>query len=296
VPELPEVETVSRGLRPVMEGASIARVEVRRKGLRFPFPRRFGPRLEGRKIVALTRRAKYILMKLDNEAVLLSHLGMTGRFVVGPGEAGEGPGPGHNMDTEGSRHEHVVFFLAGRANKSSTRIGYIDPRRFGVMDIVEPGELDSHRLLAKLGVEPLGPLLTPGYLQSAFAGKRAPLKAALLDQRIIAGLGNIYVCEALHRASLSPSRPAGCLARSGNSRRLELLIGAIVEILTDAIAAGGSTLRDFAGADGALGYFQHNFSVYDRKDHPCPTPRCSGTIDRIVQSGRSTYFCPACQK
>jgi len=296
VPELPEVETVTRGLRPVMEGASIARVEVRRKGLRFPFPRRFGPRLEGRKIVALTRRAKYILMTLDNEAVLLSHLGMTGRFVISPGEAGESPGPGHNMSTEGSRHEHVVFYLAGHAKKPSARIGYIDPRRFGIMDLVEPGGLDSHRLLAALGVEPLGPCLTPGYLQSAFAGKRAPLKAALMDQRIIAGLGNIYVCEALHRAGLSPSRLAGSLALSGKTKRLELLISAIVEILTDAIASGGSTLRDFAGADGALGYFQHNFSVYDREDHLCPAPRCGGTIGRIVQSGRSTYFCPDCQK
>ncbi len=295
MPELPEVETVIRGLRPVMEGARISRVEVRRRGLRFPFPQRLGPRLEGRTIVALARRAKYILMTLDNDTVLLSHLGMTGRYVVELAETGDGPGQRHNEAVENAPHEHVVFYLAGRAGKPGARIGYIDPRRFGIMDLVEPGGLDSHRLLAGLGVEPLGPGLTIDYLRSAFAGKRAPLKAALLDQRIIAGLGNIYVCEALHRAGLSPERSAGSLAGARASKRLNRLMDAIVRTLSDAIEAGGSTLRDFSATDGSLGYFQHSFGVYDRENQPCPSPQCGKPVKRIVQSGRSTYFCPACQ-
>ena len=300
MPELPEVETVARALRIVMQGARVQRVDVRRDGLRFPFPQRFGPRLEGRKIVSVARRAKYILASLDDDAVLLVHLGMTGRFTVEAGEGFGAPGRHHNASEPGARHEHVVFHLTGREARSGAspdaRIGYIDPRRFGVMDLIEPGGLGRHRLLASLGVEPLSPDLTGTFVQKAFAGRRAPLKAALLDQRIIAGLGNIYVCEALHRAGLAPGRCAGSLAEPGASQSVDRLIGAIVRTLTDAIAAGGSTLRDFAATDGSPGYFQHDFRVYGRKDQPCPRPECSGMIHRMVQSGRSTYYCPSCQK
>ncbi|VAW10203.1 Formamidopyrimidine-DNA glycosylase [hydrothermal vent metagenome] len=308
MPELPEVETVVRALRGVMEGARIARVEVRRDGLRFPFPQRFGPRLEGREIVRMTRRAKYILATLDDDATLLVHLGMTGRFIVEAGEGFGAPGRHHNEEGTAFPHEHIVFHLAGSAARPNARpnarpdaspgarIGYIDPRRFGIMDLVAPGGLAGHRLLAALGVEALGPDLTRAYLQGAFAGKRAPLKAALLDQRIIAGLGNIYVCEALHRAGLAPGRAAGTLAGAGAAKALDRLIGAIVRTLNDAIAAGGSTLRDFAGPNGNSGYFQHDFRVYGRGGQPCPNLACGDMIHRMAQSGRSTYFCPACQK
>lgn len=298
MPELPEVETVMRGLAPVMEGARFERVEVRRAGLRFPFPPRFGPRLEGRRLISLRRRAKYILGQLDDGAGLLMHLGMTGRFMIASGTDASIVGRLHNQAGPDAVHEHVVFHMSGAegAGTQGARIGFFDPRRFGVMDLAAPGQLDKHRLLKKIGIEPLGPDLDADFLQTAFAAKKAPLKAALLDQRIIAGLGNIYVCEALHRAGLSPMRAAGSIVGPRRGAMRARLVEKIVMTLGEAIEAGGSTLRDFAAADGSLGYFQHNFGVYDKEGRPCPNDGCHGTVRRIVQSGRSTFFCPECQK
>jgi formamidopyrimidine-DNA glycosylase len=296
MPELPEVETVVRGLRPAMQGARFARVEQRRADLRFPFPARFAPRLEGRTVVDVGRRAKYILAGLDDGQTLLVHLGMTGRFTVAPaGGAAEMPGRFHNAVVPEAAHEHVVFSMAAR-DGGGARIGYADPRRFGFMDLIGPGDAADNRFLARLGVEPLGDELTPERLAAAFDGRFAPLKAALLDQHIIAGLGNIYVCEALHLAGLSPFRGAGSLTGTRGRDRLGRLVAAIRTTLEAAIEAGGSTLRDFAAADGSLGYFQHRFRVYDRAGEPCPTEACPGRIRREVQSGRSTFFCPRCQK
>jgi formamidopyrimidine-DNA glycosylase len=297
MPELPEVETVMRGLARAMTGRAFQRVEVRRKDLRLPFPPYFAERLTGRRMDRFSRRAKYILGSLDSGECLLIHLGMTGRFtVVGP------RGVAHNLGEfyfeEGSApegngsHDHVLFVL-----DDGTRIIYSDPRRFGVMDLVAEGKIDVHKLLQGIGVEPLGNGLNTDYLARAFAGKAAPLKAALLDQRIIAGLGNIYVCEALHRAGLSPKRKAGTLVRRGKADpRLDLLVRDIRNVLNEAIAAGGSTLRDYAGTDGTNGTYQERFSVYDREGEPCPKDGCRGRIKRIVQSGRSTFYCPACQR
>jgi formamidopyrimidine-DNA glycosylase len=297
MPELPEVETVMRGLSGILVGRSFRHVEVRRAGLRFPFPPGFAQRLTGRRIERMSRRAKYILCGLDGGESLLVHLGMTGRFTVfrpdggavnlgefyfepGAGEAGRGP------------HDHAVFSL-----DDGTRVAYTDPRRFGVMDIVTDSDVPRHKLLRDIGVEPLGNDFHAGYLAAEFAGKAAPLKAALLDQRVVAGLGNIYVCEALHRSGLSPTRKAGTLVRRGRADpRLETLVRNIREVLSEAIAAGGSTLRDFAGTDGASGQFQQRFDVYDREGEACRRPGCGGTVRRIVQSGRSTFLCRTCQK
>lgn len=294
MPELPEVETVMRGLQPVLEGRQISAVLLRREGLRFPFPTDFAARLNGRRITHLSRRAKYILANLDSGEILLIHLGMTGRFTVLAGgapknlgefyfetpaaEAGEGP------------HDHVVLTL-----ETGTRVVYTDPRRFGIMDLFPESEAVSHKLLGEIGVEPLGNEFSAAYLAEHFRGKSAPLKAALLDQRIIAGLGNIYVCEALHRAGLSPRRKAGTLLRKkGHDPRLEDLVRHIREILSEAIAAGGSTLQDFAHTDGASGAFQQRFLVYDREGQPCT--RCGAPIIRLVQAGRSTFYCRNCQR
>lgn len=296
MPELPEVETVMRGLKPVMEGRVIAQAEARRPDLRLPLPPDFARRLEGRRVESLARRAKYILAHLDDGHVLMIHLGMTGRVsVLGPdgrsahlGEFHDPQGPG---GAGGRRHDHVVLTMA-----EGTRIVYSDPRRFGLMDLFPAAELPSHKLLKHLGVEPLSEALDAPYLARAFAGKSAPLKAALLDQAIIAGLGNIYVCEALHRSKLSPRRTAGSLAKAGKlSPRLGSLIGHIRAVLAEAIAAGGSTLRDYARADGSDGAFQRAFAVYDRAGKPCARPGCAGTVKRIVQANRSTFYCPACQ-
>ena len=293
MPELPEVETVMQGLKPVLEGRVIARVSLRRAGLRFPFPEGFAERLEGRRITHLWRRAKYILAALDSGDILLVHLGMTGRFTVfGPqgqknlgefyfetaaGEAGEGP------------HDHVVLTLEG-----GTRVVYTDPRRFGIMDLFPEGEQASHKLLAQIGVEPLGNAFSAAYLAERFRGKAAPLKSALLDQHVIAGLGNIYVCEALFRAGLSPKRKAGTLVkRRGHDPRLDTLVRHIREVLAEAISAGGSTLQDFAHTDGEKGEFQQRFLVYDREGEPCAS--CGAPIERLVQGGRSTFYCRNCQ-
>ena len=293
MPELPEVETVRRGLQPVMEGRRIDSVEARRSGLRFPFPERFAARLAGRRVTSLGRRAKYLMADLDGGEVLVMHLGMTGRFVIEQGGRATEPGEFANAVARLAAHDHVVFDIEGGA-----RVTYNDVRRFGFMTLIPRAEIGTHPLTAGIGVEPLGNELTPERLAALLSGKAAPLKAALLDQRLIAGLGNIYVCEALHRAGLSPRRAAGTLARKDGSptKQAARLVEEIRLVLQEAIAAGGSTLRDFAHADGSLGYFQHRFRVYDREGDPCPNPRCAGVVGRVVQAGRSTFFCAKCQR
>lgn len=289
MPELPEVETVRRGLEPAMVGARLVRVEQRRPDLRFPFPERFAARLEGRAIDSLSRRAKYLLADLDDGAVLVMHLGMSGSFRIDA----ETPGDFHYPRSKNAAHDHVVFHLSNGAT-----VTYNDPRRFGFMRLLARAELPADPMFAGLGLEPLGNALSGAVLVEKFAGKAAPLKAALLDQKLIAGLGNIYVCEALHRAHLSPQRAAGTLARKGGAPTAgaERLAQAIRAVLEEAIAAGGSSLRDHRQTDGDLGYFQHSFRVYDREGEPCPTPGCRGVVKRITQSGRSTFFCDACQR
>lgn len=294
MPELPEVETVMRGLEKAMAGHRIACVELRRKDLRFPFPEGFAERLTGQRIEAFRRRAKYILADLEGGDCLLIHLGMSGRFAVVAGGRVRNLGAFYFEEAAAAEaqgaHDHVVFTL-----DDGTRIIYTDPRRFGLMDVFPRSEAASHRLLEEIGVEPLGNDFHAAYLAEVFAGKKAPLKAALLDQRLIAGLGNIYVCEALYRAGLSPRRKAGTLVRRGKpDPRLEELARHIKAVLNEAIVAGGSTLRDFSHTDGSNGGFQERFSVYDRAGEACP--RCQMPIRRIVQSGRSTFYCPSCQK
>lgn len=283
MPELPEVETVRRGLAPVMEGQVIARVEVNRADLRWPFPARMEERLTGRRVERLRRRSKYILADLDSGETLLIHLGMSGRMTVSGDPLGrfvhDHPAP--------EKHDHVVFHMQGGA-----RITFNDPRRFGAMDLMPTAEAEAHKLLVSLGPEPLGNEFSDAYLRQAFKGKNTSAKAALLDQGIVAGLGNIYVCEALFRAGISPFRKAGRIS----APRIAALVAAIRQVLTEAIAAGGSSLRDFRQADGELGYFQHNFDVYGREGEPCRTPGCSATIRRKLQSGRSTFYCPSCQR
>ena len=293
MPELPEVETVRRGLQPTMEGAEIAKVEVRRPDLRFPFPPEFSDKLEGRRIVSVGRRAKYLLIHLDRDPVLIGHLGMSGSFRIERDGDAAVPGVFHHERSKLAAHDHVVFHLS--TTSGPARVVFNDPRRFGFMLFAEAAALGTHPMLAGLGIEPTGNALDGQVLAELFSGKRAPLKAALLDQRLIAGLGNIYVCEALWRAGLSPRRQAGSIvSRSG--ARTERLAEAIRSVIAEAIAAGGSSLRDYVQADGSLGYFQHAFSVYDREGAPCAKPLCEGSISRIVQAGRSTFYCPACQR
>jgi formamidopyrimidine-DNA glycosylase len=295
MPELPEVETVRRGLEPAMLGARIVRVEQRRPDLRFPFPDAFCERLTGRDIVALGRRAKYLLLDLDDGLVLVMHLGMSGSFRVEGGEPTDADSPGafHYDRSKMAAHDHVVFHLS-----NGRRVTYNDPRRFGFMDLVSRQALPEHPFFAGLGIEPLGNALNGASLASLMQGRRTPLKAALLDQKLIAGLGNIYVCEALHRASLSPRRAAGTLARKNGAPtdRANLLAETIREVLEAALLSGGSSLRDHRLTDGTMGYFQHDFRVYDREGEACPTPGCAGQVERIVQSGRSTFFCSKCQR
>jgi formamidopyrimidine-DNA glycosylase len=287
MPELPEVETVRRGLAPVMVGQRFDSVEVRRPNLRFAFPERFAERLTGREVTSLERRAKYLLADLEDGEVLVMHLGMSGSFRI----EGDVPGNFHHERSRLSAHDHVVFQLG------QTTITYNDPRRFGFMLLVPRAGLAEHALFANIGMEPLGNELSATSLSALFRGKATSLKAALLDQRLIAGLGNIYVCEALHRAHLSPLRAAGTMAtKTGKpAAKAELLAQSIRTVLTEAVAAGGSSLRDHAQTNGELGYFQHTFRVYDREHAPCPTPGCRGTIRRVVQNGRSTFYCPICQ-
>ncbi|PIE08370.1 MAG: DNA-formamidopyrimidine glycosylase [Rhodobacterales bacterium] len=283
MPELPEVETVRAGLAPAMEGERIAAVEVRREGLRWRFPERMAERLTGARVVVLGRRSKYILGALDSGETLLVHLGMSGRMLVSGGSQGRF----HHRHSAPEKHDHVVIHMA-----TGARITFNDPRRFGAMDLFPSGEEASHPLLAKLGPEPLGNAFHEGYLMAAFKGRKRPVKAMLLDQRIVAGLGNIYVCEVLHRAGIHPKRLAGKLS----ARRVAGLVPAIREVLAEAIAAGGSSLRDYRQASGDLGYFQHAFRVYGREGGPCVTPGCRGIVRRIVQSGRSSFYCPVCQR
>ncbi|MFN3583916.1 bifunctional DNA-formamidopyrimidine glycosylase/DNA-(apurinic or apyrimidinic site) lyase [Phenylobacterium sp.] len=287
MPELPEVETVRGGLAPVLEGRRLVRVEARRPDLRFPFPENFVQVLTGATVVRLERRAKYLLARLDREDTLVVHLGMTGRFEIETPERQERPGHFHYAAPPDPKHAHVVF-----ETDAGVRITYYDPRRFGYMALVNTATLELHPWFSELGPEPLSPAFDAARLKAAFAGRRQGPKTLLLDQRIVAGLGNIYVCEALHRARISPFKPAGKIARA----RLEPLVQAIRDVLSEAIAAGGSTLRDYAQADGALGYFQHSFRVYDREGRPCANAGCGGVIARQVQAGRSTFYCPVCQK
>jgi formamidopyrimidine-DNA glycosylase len=292
MPELPEVEIVRRGLEPVMTGARIVAVEQRRPDLRFPLPEHFAERLTGRRIASLGRRAKYILADLDDGMVLVVHLGMTGSFRIAAAESPAALGEFHHPRSGDAAHDHVVLRLADGA-----AVTYNDPRRFGFMTLVARSELAGHDLFKHVGLEPLGNELDGEALARLFAGKAAPLKTALLDQSLVAGLGNIYACEALHRARLSPRRKAGSivLANGTASARAERLATAIRNVLDDALAAGGSTLRDYRHTDGSLGLFQHRFRVYDREHEACATPGCRGTVRRIVQSGRSTFFCGECQ-
>ncbi|GIL02839.1 MAG: formamidopyrimidine-DNA glycosylase [Alphaproteobacteria bacterium] len=296
MPELPEVETVRRGLAAVMEGATIGSVELNRADLRFPFPDGFAARLTGRRITALGRRAKYLLADLDDRQVLVMHLGMSGSFRITRGTDERVPGAFHHERARDARHDHVVFRL--RRNDEAVTVVYNDPRRFGFMDLVARDRLDSHALFAKLGLEPTGDAFDAAAVARLFAGRTAPLKAALIDQRLIAGLGNIYVCEALWQAGLSPQRPAGSIARADGrpGAACRRLAAAVRDVINRAIAAGGSTIRDHRLADGSLGYFQHEFRVYDREGEACRRAGCAGTVRRIVQSGRSTFFCPSCQR
>ena len=297
MPELPEVETVRRGLAGTLEGARIVGVDQRRPDLRFPFPADFAARLTGRRIEALSRRAKYLVAHLDDGLGLISHLGMSGSWRIEAGGGDRMPGAFHHERSKLAAHDHVVFHLEG-ADGASSRVVFNDPRRFGFMLFAEPGRLAEHPFLAGLGVEPTGNALSGELLATLFRDKRTPLKAALLDQRLIAGLGNIYVCEALWRAGLSPRRLAGTLATATGrpTKAAGALATSIRDVIADAIAAGGSSLRDYVQADGSLGYFQHSFAVYDREGEACRKPGCDGVVNRIVQSGRSTFYCPACQR
>ena len=283
MPELPEVETVRRGLAPVMEGQVIAQADVNRPDLRWPFPPQMATRLTGATVLRLRRRSKYILADLSSAETLLIHLGMSGRMLISGDPLGqfvhEHPAP--------EKHDHVVLHMANGA-----RITFNDPRRFGAMDLLTTATAGAHKLLAVLGPEPLGNEFHEQHLIDAFSAKLSPVKSALLDQRIVAGLGNIYVCEVLFRAGISPRRKAGKIAKP----RVAGLVPIIREVLQDAIEAGGSSLRDFRQADGELGYFQHSFDVYGREGEPCRRADCGGTIGRIVQSGRSSFFCAQCQR
>ncbi|MFZ5692629.1 MAG: bifunctional DNA-formamidopyrimidine glycosylase/DNA-(apurinic or apyrimidinic site) lyase [Pseudomonadota bacterium] len=293
MPELPEVETVRRGLAPVMEGARFDKVEARRGDLRWPLPKDFIKRLEGQTVTGLGRRAKYILADLSSGEVLLMHLGMSGSFRVAKAGDQSQPGSFHHERSKLAAHDHIVFHMSNGGVAT-----FNDPRRFGCMKLVARDRLDDEPLLRALGPEPLGNAFDATMLASACAGKQTSLKAALLDQRVVAGLGNIYVCEALHRSHLSPKRKASTIAdRTGApNERAAVLVDSIRTVLNDAIKAGGSSLRDHRQTDGGLGYFQHSFRVYDREGEPCPTPGCNGTVRRFVQNGRSTFYCPVCQK
>ena len=297
MPELPEVETVRRGLAAGMAGRRLVSVTARRPDLRLPLPRDFAARLKGREVLGVDRWAKYLLLHLSDGLTLLVHLGMTGRFTIFPptggmrnlGDAYYEPAA---ADGAPGLHDHVLMTL-----DDGTRIVFTDPRRFGVMDLVPTADLKEHRLLKGLGVEPLSRGFSARYLARILAARKAPLKSALMDQRNIAGLGNIYVCEALFRAGLSPKRPARTLARRGaGDPRLIRLADAVRRVLKDAIRAGGSTLRDYADADGRSGDYQNRFKVYDRAGQPCLRSGCRGRVRRVVQAGRSTFFCPVCQR
>jgi formamidopyrimidine-DNA glycosylase len=293
VPELPEVETVMQGLMPVLVGAKVRRLEAMRPDLRFPLPENFASRVEGQTIERLERRAKYLIAVLSGGEALVMHLGMTGRFSVARGKSSELLGDYIYESGGDPKHDHVVFHVSG-----GVRVIYNDPRRFGFMLMMPEAVRDQHPLFRNLGTEPLGDLLTAEYLAKRAYGKKVNLKAFLMDQRIVAGLGNIYVSEALHRAGLSPDRGARFLSdrRGQPTARAEALVPAIKSVLEQAILAGGSTLKDYRHADGAKGSFQEAFGVYDRDGKPCTRGGCMGEIKRTIHCGRATYFCPHCQK
>ena len=288
MPELPEVETVRRGLAPAMEGALFEKVIARRPDLRFPLPPEFKQRLEGKRVEALRRRGKYMIAELSSGESLILHLGMTGRFTVSAASGRRRPGDFYDSGPSDAAHDHVSFTMRGAAGVS--RIDYNDPRRFGFMDLEKTESLDASRHFAGMGPEPMGEDFTPEWLRSALSGRSAPIKAALLDQAVVAGLGNIYVCEALFRSKISPRRQACSISPA----KAAVLRETIRSVLGEAIEAGGSTLRDFAASDGAAGQFQDRFEVYGREKGACP--RCGGLIRRIVQSGRSTFYCGKCQR
>lgn len=290
MPELPEVETVRRGLAPVMEGQIITRADIRRPDLRWPFPPDMAARLTGQRVIALRRRSKYVLADLHGGDTLLMHLGMSGRMLISGAKGDPGrdmPGQFHHAHPAPEKHDHVVFDMGNGA-----RITFNDPRRFGAMDMTATATLDAHPWLATLGPEPLGNGFHETYLIARLKGRNTPVKSALLDQRVVAGLGNIYVCEALFRAGIAPTRRAGRISAA----RTATLVPAIRDTLREALAAGGSSLRDYRQADGDLGYFQHAFRVYGRTGQPCVTPGCTGTVARTVQAGRSSFHCPKCQR
>ena len=283
MPELPEVETVRRGLAPAMEGVVIETAHVRRPDLRWPFPEAMAERLTGQRVERLRRRSKYILADLSGGETLIVHLGMSGRMTV----SGLTLGQFHHDHPAPAKHDHVVFDMAGGA-----RVTFNDARRFGAMDLAPTDRVEEHWLLRAIGPEPLGNAFDEAYLVDRLKGRMVPIKTALLDQRVVAGLGNIYVCEVLHRARIDPRRKAGRIS----SARLASLVPIIRVVLEEAIASGGSSLKDYRQADGAMGYFQHGFRVYDREGAACPAEGCDGSVERIVQSGRSTFLCPRCQR
>ncbi|WP_147126502.1 bifunctional DNA-formamidopyrimidine glycosylase/DNA-(apurinic or apyrimidinic site) lyase [Shimia ponticola] len=283
MPELPEVETVRRGLLPVLEGQRISKAEVNRPDLRWPLPERMSERLTGRVVTALRRRSKYILADLDSDETLIVHLGMSGRMLISGIQIGEF----HYDHPAPAKHDHVVIHT-----EAGGRVTFNDARRFGAMDLAPTATVDQHKLLSGIGPEPLGNSFNEAYLIERLRGRNTPIKSALLDQRIVAGLGNIYVCEVLHRAGISPLRKAGRIG----SERVATLVPLIREVLSEAIESGGSSLRDYRQADGELGYFQHAFRVYDREGAPCVTENCAGQVRRVVQSGRSSFYCATCQR
>lgn len=283
MPELPEVETVRRGLLPAMEGQVIELAQVNRADLRWPFPPQMAERLTGARVLRLRRRSKYILADLSTDETLLIHLGMSGRMLI----SGDLLGAFHHDHPAPQKHDHVVLTM-----ESGARVTFNDARRFGAMDMFPTATAEAHPLLAALGPEPLGNAFDEAYLSARLKGRNTPIKSALLDQHIVAGLGNIYVCETLYRAGISPKKKAGDLT----VKRASALVPIIRDVLTEAIEAGGSSLRDYRQTDGELGYFQHTFQVYGREGEPCRTPGCTSQIDRIVQSGRSSFYCPTCQR
>ena len=283
MPELPEVETVKRGMAPAIEGRRIVAADIRRPDLRWPFPKDMAVRLTGQRVLGLRRRSKYILADLSSGETLLIHLGMSGRVTV----SGKAPGIFVHDHAAAAKHDHVVLEFEG-----DVRITYNDPRRFGAMDLLDTATAEAHPLLANIGPEPLGNSFNAAHLSKVFVGKKTAIKTALLDQRVVAGLGNIYVCEALHEARISPKRAAGAVSKA----RLDRLVPIVREVLLRAIEAGGSSLRDHRQASGELGYFQHQFRAYGQEGAPCPSDGCRGKIRRDVQAGRSTFWCSSCQR
>lgn len=287
LPELPEVETVRRGLEPAMAGKLIERADIRRPDLRWPFPENMAARLTGHRVLGLRRRSKYILADLNSNETLIIHLGMSGRMLIQRPAGNDMPGGFHHGFPTPEKHDHVVLYM-----EESSRVVFNDARRFGAMDLCPTKELPTHKLLAGLGPEPLGNEFDEAYLSKVLKSRNSPIKSALLDQKLVAGLGNIYVCEVLWRAHISPIRKASTLS----AKRTASLVPVIREVLQDAIDSGGSSLKDYRQADGDLGYFQHKFAVYGREGEPCRTPDCKGKINRVSQSGRSTFYCRLCQR